>query len=48
LKDDLAIIIRATPQPWHASSTHTHEAFLAVVKNKPAKAWDFAYALMEK
>ena len=48
LKDDLALIIRCTPQPWHASSTFTHEAFLAVLKAEPSKAWDFAYALMEK
>lgn len=48
LKDDLAIVIRCTPQPWHASSTFVHEAFLAVLKAEPSRAWDFAYALMQK
>jgi len=48
LKDDLAVVIRCTPQPWHGSSTFTHEAFLAVVKADPKNAWPFAYALMER
>lgn len=48
LKNDLAVILRCTPQPWHASSTFTHEVFLAIVKADPSKAWPFAYALMEK
>lgn len=40
-------VIRASPQPWHASSTHLHEAFIAVTTSDPAKTWPFAYALME-
>jgi len=48
LKDDLALVLRCTPQPWWASSTYTHEAFLAVLRTDPSKAWPFAYALMDR
>ncbi|KAI5893607.1 thioredoxin-like protein [Schizophyllum commune] len=38
-------IFRPHPQPWHASSTLTHEAALAVLKAYPDKFWKFSSAL---
>ncbi|KAB5549778.1 thioredoxin-like protein [Coniochaeta sp. 2T2.1] len=39
------LIFRPQIQPWHPSSTLTHEAALAVSRLAPAKFWDFAAAL---
>lgn len=66
LADELGVILRCTPQPWHASSTFVHgapvlpiyqllkfdmcwstEAFLAVVRASPDRAFDFASALFD-
>lgn len=41
----LQIIFRPQIQPWHPSSTLTHEAALAVSRLAPGKFWDFAAAL---
>lgn len=38
-------IFRPQIQPWHPSSTLTHEAALAVSRLAPAKFWTFAAAL---
>ncbi|TRM67839.1 hypothetical protein BD626DRAFT_479990 [Schizophyllum amplum] len=40
-------IFRLHPQPWHASSTLTHEAALAVLKAYPEKFWPFATSLFK-
>jgi hypothetical protein len=42
------IIFRPQIQPWHPSSTLTHEAALAVSRLAPAKFWDFAAALFAR
>jgi hypothetical protein len=44
----LSIILRQTPQPWHASSTLVHEAGIAVSRLAPTKFWDFSFALFER
>jgi len=41
------ILIRLQPQPWHGSSTFTHEAALAVGRVAPAQFWDYAVALFK-
>jgi protein-disulfide isomerase len=41
------LIFRQQIQPWHPSSTLTHEAGAAVLKLSPAKFWDFSRALFE-
>ena len=38
-------IFRPQIQPWHPSSTLTHEAGLAVARLAPDRFWDFAAAL---
>ncbi|KAF8645475.1 hypothetical protein AX16_007761 [Volvariella volvacea WC 439] len=38
-------IIRLQVQPWHASSTLTHEAGLAVLRASPEHFWPFTLAL---
>jgi protein-disulfide isomerase len=43
----LEIIFRQQVQPWHPSSTLTHEAALAVLKVSPEKFWPFSAALFE-
>lgn len=45
--DQLSIILRQTPQPWHASSTLVHQAALAVSRLAPEKFWEFSYALFD-
>jgi len=42
------IIIRLQPQPWHASTTFTHEAALAVGRVDPSAFWKFSLALFER
>jgi hypothetical protein len=44
----LSIILRQTPQPWHASSTLVHEAGIAVSKLSPSKFWDFSWELFAR
>ncbi|KAF8608939.1 hypothetical protein BDV93DRAFT_518971 [Ceratobasidium sp. AG-I] len=41
------IVLRLQPQPWHGSSTFTHEAALAVGRVAPAQFWDYATALFK-
>ena len=43
----LRVIFRQHIQPWHPSSTLTHEAGAAVLKAAPEKFWDFSAALFE-
>ncbi|KAJ8482155.1 hypothetical protein ONZ45_g15052 [Pleurotus djamor] len=38
-------VFRPQVQPWHASSTLTHEAGLAVLRASPAHFWPFSLAL---
>jgi len=42
------LIVRLHPQPWHASSTLTHEAALAVGRVDPAAFWPYSLLLLEK
>ncbi|GAB7365546.1 hypothetical protein MBLNU230_g6618t1 [Neophaeotheca triangularis] len=42
------IILRQQIQPWHPSSTLTHEAGAAVLKTQPDKFWQFSRALFAK
>ncbi|KAJ6784246.1 hypothetical protein PWT90_09573 [Aphanocladium album] len=44
---NLAVIFRQQVQPWHPSSTLTHEAGLAVLQLQPAKFWEFSAALFD-
>lgn len=44
----LQVIFRQHIQPWHPSSTLTHEAGAAVLKIAPEKFWDFSAALFEQ
>lgn len=41
------MIFRPHVQPWHPSSTLTHEAALAVQRLAPEKFWDFSAALFQ-
>ncbi|PKY06911.1 hypothetical protein P168DRAFT_301936 [Aspergillus campestris IBT 28561] len=43
----LRVIFRQHIQPWHPSSTLTHEAGAAVLKAAPEKFWEFSAALFE-
>lgn len=43
----LQVIFRQQIQPWHPSSTLTHEAGAAVLKIAPEKFWDFSAALFK-
>jgi protein-disulfide isomerase len=45
---NLRVIFRQQIQPWHPSSTLTHEAGAAILRLAPAKFWDFSMALFEK
>ncbi|KAF2118269.1 hypothetical protein BDV96DRAFT_569568 [Lophiotrema nucula] len=45
---NLVTIFRQQIQPWHPSSTLTHEAGVAVLKTAPSKFLDFSTALFEK
>lgn len=42
------IIFRQQIQPWHPSSTLTHEAGVAVLQTKPDKFWEFSRALFDQ
>ena len=41
------VIFRQHIQPWHPSSTLTHEVGAAVLQLEPSKFWDFSLALFE-
>jgi len=45
---NLSVIFRPQIQPWHPSSTLTHEAAVAVLLTSPDKFWPFSKALFEK
>ncbi|KAI0938188.1 hypothetical protein AcV5_001142 [Taiwanofungus camphoratus] len=42
------VIFRPQVQPWHATSTFTHEAGLAVARIAPEEFWSFALTLFNK
>jgi len=44
----LQVVFRQQIQPWHPSSTLTHEAGVAVLKLAPEKFYKFSAALFEK
>lgn len=44
----LQVIFRQHIQPWHPSSTLTHEAGVAVLKAAPDKFWEFSAALFKQ
>jgi len=44
----IKIIFRNQVQPWHASSTLTHEAGLAVARVTPEKFWPFSLLLLQR
>ncbi|KAJ5675874.1 hypothetical protein N7462_008771 [Penicillium macrosclerotiorum] len=43
----LQVIFRQHIQPWHPSSTLTHEAGAAVLRLAPEKFWDFSATLFQ-
>lgn len=43
----IQFIFRHQVQPWHPSSTLTHEAGVAVLKLAPQKFWPFSKALFD-
>ncbi|KAJ5727095.1 hypothetical protein N7493_004915 [Penicillium malachiteum] len=44
----LQVILRQHIQPWHPSSTLTHEAAVAVLRLAPEKYWEFSSALFKQ
>jgi hypothetical protein len=44
----IEIIFRPQIQPWHPSSTLTHEAAAAVLKLSPNKFWEFSAELFKR
>ncbi len=42
------LIFRQQIQPWHPSSTLTHEAGVAILRLAPDRFWDFSAALFER
>ncbi|KAF2675494.1 hypothetical protein BT63DRAFT_420688 [Microthyrium microscopicum] len=46
-QDKLAVIFRPQIQPWHPSSTLTHEAAIAVLNLSPDKFWEFSKKLFD-
>ncbi|KAF9509612.1 hypothetical protein BS47DRAFT_1377581 [Hydnum rufescens UP504] len=48
LKDRVKVIIRLQVQPWHASSTLTHEAAIAVGRVAPESFWDYTLLLLKR
>lgn len=44
----LQVIFRQQIQPWHPSSTLTHEAGAAVLRLAPEKFWEFSAALFQR
>lgn len=47
-KSRLNVIFRQQIQPWHPSSTLTHEAGAAVLNLAPEKFWEFSAALFKQ
>ncbi|RDW81809.1 DsbA family protein [Aspergillus mulundensis] len=47
-KTRLQVIFRQHIQPWHPSSTLTHESAAAILKIAPDKFWEFSAALFEQ
>ena len=47
-QDKVQIILRQQIQPWHPSSTLTHEAGAAVLQTNGDKFWEFSKALFNK
>lgn len=47
-KFKLDVIFRQQIQPWHPSSTLTHEAGAAVLNIAPEKFWEFSAALFQQ
>jgi hypothetical protein len=47
-KSKLDVIFRQQIQPWHPSSTLTHEAGAAVLNVAPEKFWEFSAALFKQ
>jgi len=45
---NLTLILRQQVQPWHPSSTLTHEAALAVLAVAPARFWAFSRLLLDR
>ncbi|PGH02981.1 hypothetical protein AJ80_08772 [Polytolypa hystricis UAMH7299] len=45
---NLQVIFRQHVQPWHPSSTLTHEAGVAVLRLAPEKFWTFSEALFQE
>ncbi|CUA66738.1 hypothetical protein RSOLAG22IIIB_00185 [Rhizoctonia solani] len=41
------LVLRLQPQPWHGSSTFTHEAALAVGRVAPTRFYDYAIELFK-
>jgi len=48
LAGKVQFLFRQQVQPWHPSSTLTHEAGLAVNRLAPGRFWDFSAALFAK
>jgi len=46
-KGKVKVIVRLQVQPWHASSTLTHEAGLAVLRVSPENFWPFSLLLFK-
>lgn len=44
----LQVVFRQHIQPWHPSSTLTHEAGAAVLRLAPAKFWEFSAVLFQR
>ncbi|GAB1198235.1 hypothetical protein APSETT444_007548 [Aspergillus pseudonomiae] len=44
----LQVIFRQHIQPWHPSSTLTHEAGAAILRVAPEKFWEFSAALFKQ
>ena len=44
----IRVIFRQQIQPWHPSSTLTHEAGAAVLRTSPGKFWEFSEKLFEQ
>jgi hypothetical protein len=47
LSGRVQLVLRLTPQPWHATSTLLHEVALAFGRLAPERFWPFSQALMD-
>jgi len=48
LSKKVQLVIRLQPQPWHGSSTFTHEAALAVGRVSPESFWEYSRLLLKR